>query len=104
MKDSNGCGLVGPIEIYVLGIPKFFTPDGDGVNDTWNLVGSSTNFNKNAEILIFDRHGKFLHQQFGNGEGWDGTLNGRPLPSDDYWYVITLEDQRVYKGHFTLFR
>jgi gliding motility-associated-like protein len=104
VKDSNGCGLVGPIEIYVLGIPKFFTPDGDGVNDTWNLVGSSANFNKNAEILIFDRHGKFLHQQFGDGEGWNGTLNGRPLPSDDYWYVITLEDQRVLKGHFTLFR
>ncbi len=104
IKDSNGCGLVGPIEIYVLGIPRFFTPDGDGVNDTWNLVGSSANFNKNAEILIFDRHGKLIYQQFGDGEGWDGTLNGRPLPSDDYWYVITLEDQRVFKGHFTLFR
>ncbi len=104
VKDINGCGLVGPIEIYVLGIPRFFTPDGDGVNDTWNLAGSSSKFNKNAEILIFDRHGKFIHQQFGDEAGWDGTLNGRQLPSDDYWYVITLEDKRVFRGHFSLRR
>ncbi len=104
VKDINGCGLVGPIEIYVLGIPKFFTPDGDGVNDTWNLAGSSSKFNKNAEILIFDRHGKFIHQQFGDDTGWDGTYNGRQLPSDDYWYVITLEDQRVFRGHFSMRR
>lgn len=104
IKDINGCGMVGPIEIYVLGIPKFFTPDGDGINDTWNLKGSNAKFNKNAEILIFDRHGKFLHQQFGDGPGWDGTLNGRQLPSDDYWYVITLEDKRVFRGHFSIRR
>lgn len=104
VKDINGCGTVGPIEIYVLGIPRFFTPDGDGVNDNWNLKGSSDNFNKNAEILIFDRHGKFIHQQFGNEPGWDGNYNGRQLPSDDYWYVITLEDQRVFRGHFSLKR
>lgn len=104
VKDINGCGIVGPIEIYVLGIPRFFTPDGDGVNDIWNLKGSSDNFNKKAEILIFDRHGKFIHQQFGNEPGWDGNYNGRQLPSDDYWYVITLEDQRVLRGHFSLKR
>lgn len=104
VKDINGCGLVGPIEIYVLGIPKFFTPNGDGVNDFWNLKGSNDNFNKKAEILIFDRHGKFIHQQFGNDKGWDGNYNGRQLPSDDYWYVITLEDQRVFRGHFSLNR
>ncbi len=104
VKDINGCGIVGPIEIYVLGIPRFFTPDGDGINDTWNLKGSSNNFNKSAQILIFDRHGKFIHQQFGNEPGWDGNYNGRQLPSDDYWYVITLEDQRVFRGHFSLKR
>jgi gliding motility-associated-like protein len=104
VKDINGCGLVGPVEIYVLGIPRFFTPDGDDVNDTWNLKGSSSNYNKNAQIEIFDRHGKFIHQQFGDGKGWDGKLNGKQLPSDDYWYVIKLEDQRVFKGHFSLKR
>jgi gliding motility-associated-like protein len=104
VKDINGCGLVGPIEIYVLGIPRFFTPNGDGVNDTWNLVGSNAKYNKNAEILIFNRHGKLLHQEFGDENGWDGTYNGRQLPADDYWYVITLEDKRKFKGHFSLIR
>jgi gliding motility-associated-like protein len=104
VKDINGCGLVGPIEIYVLGIPRFFTPNGDGVNDTWNLVGSNAKYNKNAEILIFNRHGKLLHQEFGDENGWDGTYNGRQLPADDYWYVITLEDNRKFKGHFSLIR
>ena len=104
VRDVNGCGLVGPIEIYVLGIPRFFTPDGDGVNDTWNLVGSNVKFNQDAEILIFDRNGKLIHQEFGDESGWDGTYNGRQMPSDDYWYVITLEDKRQYKGHFSLKR
>ena len=104
VKDINGCGTVGPVEIYVLGIPTFFTPDGDGVNDTWNLKGSSINFNGNAKARIFDRHGKFLKELFGTDLGWDGSYNGRQMPSDDYWYVIELEDQRILKGHFSLVR
>ncbi|WP_309642528.1 T9SS type B sorting domain-containing protein [Flavobacterium sp.] len=104
VKDINGCGVVGPVEIYVLGIPKFFTPDGDGINDTWNLKGSSNNFNKNARIRIFDRHGKFIKEVFGADQGWDGNYHGHQLPSEDYWYVIELEDQRIFRGHFSLTR
>jgi len=104
VKDINGCGVVGPIEIYVLGIPTFFTPDGNGINDTWNLRGSSDNFNKNARIRIFDRNGKFIKEFFGSDIGWDGTYHGRQLPSEDYWYEIVLEDQRVFRGHFSLTR
>ncbi len=104
VKDINGCGVVGPVEIYVLGIPTFFTPDGNGINDTWNLRGSSDNFNKNAKIQIFDRHGKFLTEFFGADAGWDGNYNNRQLPSDDYWYVIELEDKRILRGHFSLTR
>lgn len=104
VKDLNGCGLVGPIEIYVLGIPKFFTPNGDGFNDTWNIKGASETFNRNAVIRIFDRYGKLIKQLSPIGNGWDGTFNGDNLPADDYWYVVTLEDKRVIKGHFALKR
>ena len=38
------------------------------------------------------------------GNGWDGTLNGEPMPADDYWYAVYLEDGRISKGHFTLKR
>ncbi|NHM06236.1 T9SS type B sorting domain-containing protein [Flavobacterium sp. CYK-4] len=104
VKDINGCGVVGPVEIYVLGIPKFFSPNGDDINDTWNLKGTSENYNKNARIRIFDRNGKFVKEIFGIDTGWDGTYQGRQLPADDYWYVIELEDARVLRGHFSLIR
>ena len=104
VKDDNGCGVVGPVPIYVLGIPTFFTPDGDGVNDTWNIKGASNSFNKNAIIYIFDRNGKLIKQLSPIGKGWDGTFNGRQLPSEDYWYNIQLEDKRIFKGHFSLTR
>ena len=68
------------------------------------MKGSSINFNANAKARIFDRHGKFLKELFGTDLGWDGSYNGRQMPSDDYWYVIELEDQRILKGHFSLVR
>lgn len=104
VKDLNGCGVIGPVEIYVLGIPKFFSPNGDGINDTWNLKGTSDSYNKNARIRIFNRDGKLVKELYGTDNGWDGNYHGRQLPADDYWYVIELEDQRVLRGHFSLTR
>ncbi|HET8810447.1 MAG TPA: T9SS type B sorting domain-containing protein, partial [Flavobacteriaceae bacterium] len=66
--------------------PKFFTPNGDGYNDTWNIIGISDQ--PNAQIYIFDRYGKLLKQLSPTGPGWDGTYNGRPMPSSDYWFRV----------------
>ena len=104
VKDLNGCGILGPIEISVLGIPKYFTPNNDGYNDTWNIQGVNGTLYPNTIIQIYDRYGKLLKQMKGAGSGWDGTLNGKPLPSEDYWYVITFENNRIIKGHFALKR
>ena len=104
VKDLNGCGTIGPIEIYVLGIPKFFTPDFDGFNDTWNIKGASDKFNNNALIRIYDRNGKLIKELEPTGPGWDGSYHGRQLPSEDYWYSIHVEDGRILKGHFSLNR
>lgn len=104
VKDINGCGTVGPVEIYVLSVPKFFTPNGDGFHDTWNIKGVNEDFNGNTIIYIFDRFGKLVKQLNPLGDGWDGTFNGSPLPTDDYWYSIMLEDKRAVKGHFALKR
>ncbi len=103
VKDKNGCGIATET-IAVLGAPKFFTPNGDGHNDTWNIRGVSHQFNKNSNIYIFDRYGKLLKQLSTVGSGWDGTYNGKPMPADDYWYTIYFEDGRTVKGHFTLKR
>lgn len=103
INDKNGCGVVSK-EIAVIGAPKYFTPNGDGFNDYWNVKGTNTKQNSNSIIRIFDRYGKLLKQIFPNSNGWDGTFNGQPLPSDDYWYTVVLEDGREIKGHFALKR
>ena len=104
IRDKNGCGSVGPITVAVLGIPHYFTPNGDGYNDYWNVKGVSAQFNYRSTIYIFDRFGKLLKQIGATGLGWDGTFNGQPMPGDDYWYNIEFEDGRSAKGHFTLKR
>jgi trimeric autotransporter adhesin len=103
VNDKNGCGTLKKT-IAVLGIPKFFTPNNDGYNDYWNIKGADDTFNANAQIFIFDRYGKLIKQVRASGNGWDGTFIGNPMPSDDYWYTIKLEDGREAKGHFSLKR
>lgn len=103
INDKNGCGTVSKT-IAVTGVPKFFTPNGDGQNDYWNVKGVNANFNANSTIYIYDRYGKLLKQITASSQGWDGTFTGQPLPSDDYWYVIKLDDGREAKGHFSLKR
>jgi len=104
INDKNGCGQISKV-IAVVGVPKFFTPNGDGYNDYWSVKGVNATFNSNSIIYIFDRFGKLLKQWVpASSEGWDGTFNGSPLPSDDYWYTIKLEDGREAKGHFSLKR
>ena len=103
VKDLNGCGTSSQV-INVIGIPKFFTPNGDGFNDTWNVLGLTTTKNFNTTIYIFNRYGKLLKELSPISVGWDGTINGEALPTDDYWYTIYFEDGRTSKGHFTLKR
>jgi gliding motility-associated-like protein len=103
VKDKNGCGISEQM-ISVLGFPKYFTPNGDGFHDSWKVYGVNSLFNTDINVKIFDRYGKFLIEQNNLSPGWDGTLNGSPLPSDDYWFLITFDDGRIYRGHFALVR
>ena len=83
----------------------FFTPNGNGYFDTWNIVGIETL--PGSSILIFDRFGKVLNKITHNSGGWNGTYNGNDMPSNDYWFLATiktLEKTFEYKGHFTLKR
>jgi gliding motility-associated-like protein len=101
--DKNGCGTVTKT-IAIIGVPKFFTPNGDGYNDFWNIKGVNNTFNSKSIIYILDRYGKLLKQIIPSSLGWDGTFNSSPLPADDYWFSIKLEDGREAKGHFSLKR
>lgn len=103
IKDLNGCGIIQEV-VAIVGAPKFFTPNGDGFNDKWKIEGISQYFSPSTVTYVYDRYGKFIHKIFALDDGWDGTLNGTPLPATDYWYVINLEDGRTVKGHFSLKR
>lgn len=103
VRDKKGCGT-SSIIISVIGHPKFFTPNGDGYNDTWQIKGINDQFQPNSIIYVFDRYGKLLKQLPATSIGWDGTFNGYLMPSDDYWFSVRLEDGRIFKGHFALKR
>lgn len=101
--EVNGCGVVQE-QVSVLAIPKFFTPNGDGVNDYWHIVGINGADYNNSKIFIFDRYGKLLSDVKAYGPGWDGTYNGHDMPSTDYWFLLNLEDGRTVRGHFSMVR
>ncbi|WP_299275564.1 T9SS type B sorting domain-containing protein [uncultured Psychroserpens sp.] len=100
---KNNCG-VATENVSVIGYAKFFTPNNDGYNDTWKLMGISEQFQPNSKVFIFDRFGKLLYTLNSPIDAWDGTFKGNPLPASDYWFSATLEDGRTFKNHFTLKR
>ncbi|THD69323.1 T9SS type B sorting domain-containing protein [Robertkochia marina] len=104
--DANGCENRASIfvEFYDIEIPNFFTPDGDSNNDVWG-PGNSEAY-PSIKTRVYDRYGRVVGEMR-VGEFWDGTYNGAPLPTGDYWYVIKFdeeEDARDFVGHFTLYR
>jgi gliding motility-associated-like protein len=96
-----GCENVTTTQHIHFHIPKFFTPNNDGVNDTFNLAGLE--FYNTSSVSIFNRQGKLLKSTRNSAFSWNGTLAGQRLPTNDYWYVIIIDGQK-FTGHFTLKR
>ncbi len=90
MRDINGCG-VDTQDIAVVGYIPFFTPNGDGVNEDWHLLGLE--FLEDPRVNIFDRFGKLIVQLTEESDGWDGTYNGVQLPGTDYWFKLSFLDE-----------
>jgi len=93
----------------IMDYPLYFTPNGDGYNDTWNIYGIANQ--PDATIYIFDRFGKLLKQISPSGQGWDGTYNGNPMPTSDYWFTVEYREpnsgsneKKQFQAHFTLKR
>jgi gliding motility-associated-like protein len=102
VKDHNGCEIHSIyFYITIFDIPHYFTPNGDGYHDFWQVEDSA---NTIVSITIYDRYGKILKQVNPNTTGWNGKFNGVNLPSDDYWYIITLINKEQLRGHFSLKR
>ena len=103
VMDNNGCGVTSR-DFFIIGYPKFFTPNNDGTNDIWTIAGLSEI--ESAEVTVYDRYGRLLYQFF-DGLGWDGQQNGTRLPETDYWFKIAYVEEgqpKEFKGHFALKR
>ncbi len=101
VKDLNGCNTVIK-EIPILMYQRFFTPNGDGFNDTWHI--ENLDFENQKSVFIYNRNGQLVKNLTNKNDFWDGKLNDLPLPTDDYWFLIKSPGQEDRKGHFTLKR
>ena len=106
VRDVLGCGILFK-DITLIDYPKFFTPNGDGNNDTWTIKGIDSQ--PSAVIYIYNRFGKLLKQLSPTGPGWDGTYNGKKMPSSDYWFTLEYtepinDEKRTFSAHFALKR
>jgi gliding motility-associated-like protein len=101
VKDENGCGTTDH-DVVLLTYPKFFTPNGDGYNDYWQV--QFANFEPHIKIYIFDRYGKLLTGFGASSPGWDGRYNDEQMPSTDYWFLVVRENGKEYRGHFAMKR
>lgn len=108
VRDKNGCGIAQRLverELTPDDFPKFFTPNGDGINDFWQYIAPrESNEIQLTYIQVFDRYGNFLTQITPNSKGWDGTFNGQPLPSSSYWFKAKDNLNNEIQGFFALKR
>lgn len=104
IRDLNGCEDV-TTEVFVIDIPKFFTPNNDSYFDTWHVVGIEQL--PGTAIYIYNRYGKLIKNLPHTSNGWDGTYNGENMPADDYWFIAKIiQNGEAFeiKGHFALKR
>jgi len=106
VTDTNGCTTL-TLQVFVLNYPHYFTPNGDGFHDYWNIAGLSQQ--QKSKICIFDRYGKLLAiLKPSDNTGWDGTYNGHELPSTDYWFKLSYQDRqghdKEFRAHFSMKR
>jgi gliding motility-associated-like protein len=102
---NSSCDPLVLTEVQTINYPHYFTPNGDGINDYWNIVGLSNQIS--AKIYIFDRQGKLIKQISPQSKGWDGTYNGNLMISTDYWFTVDYNEAdavKQFKAHFSLKR
>ena len=107
IRDKGGCGIAA-YSFSILEYPKFFTPNNDGRNDLWHIKGYNKNFYTVSDIYIYNRFGAFIYKIDAASLGWNGTYQGKLLPSSTYWFQTILTDQNglsiVKKGSISLIR
>jgi len=101
-----GCSRSDTVDVKVLAainIPNAFSPNGDGINDTWRIKYLEDY--PGATLDVYDRSGQPVFHSDGYNQEWDGTLNGKPLPFGTYYYIINPKNKRpTFSGSVTIIR
>ncbi|WP_180336346.1 T9SS type B sorting domain-containing protein [Pontibacter ramchanderi] len=107
VRDANGCITEVEFEVISLGeldIPNGFTPNGDGINDTWVIRNLPETF-PNCRVTVYNRWGSPVFESKGYGKEWDGTHNGKRLPDGTYYAIIEFgDDTPAVKTSVTIMR
>jgi gliding motility-associated-like protein len=106
VTNAGGCFTTDTMTVKLLKepeVPNAFSPNGDGINDTWQIGQLSYYFGCTVEV--FNRGGQKLFNSVGYQNAWDGTHNGKPLPVGTYYYIINPKNGHpVISGHVTILR
>lgn len=106
--STKGCGFTTDrvkVKVYdKVIVPNAFSPNGDGVNDTWII--EPLDLFDGAEVFVYDRYGRVAFHNKGYLKPWDGKRNGVPLPIGTYYYSIDLKVNKEPKiiGSLTIVR
>lgn len=100
VRTAEGC--IASEQFAIFQIPTMFTPNGDGINDTWNIPGLE--IYPGSSVVIYDRSGRLVYEaQLDSNTIWNGYFkNGQKAPTQDYWYIINVTDGRKLTGHVTV--
>ena len=93
--NANGCVASDEMTVLVqkkLSVPNAFTPNNDGVNDTWEITNIESR--QDVKLEVFNRWGSKVYESIGYPQPWDGVVAGKELPVNTYFYVISLEGGR----------
>ncbi|WP_184549087.1 PKD-like domain-containing protein [Mucilaginibacter sp. FT3.2] len=106
ITDSLGCTTAGTTHIVVspqLTVSNAFSPNGDGTNDNWEIVGLVAF--ENSTVDVFNRYGSLIFHSKGYGTPWDGRSNGQPVPVGVYYYIVdTKVNGQRFTGYVTVLR
>lgn len=101
-----GCSAFDEVKVTVLKevkVPNAFSPNGDGINDTWNIEFLESY--PGATIEVYNRYGQQVYRSVGYSKPWDGRYNGSALPFGTYYWLINPKNGRASKnGSVTIIR
>ncbi|MDQ6814656.1 MAG: gliding motility-associated C-terminal domain-containing protein, partial [Bacteroidota bacterium] len=106
VASQSGCKGNASVRVLILkslGIPNAFSPNGDGVNDTWNIASLASY--PTCVVEVFNRYGATVFRSHGYSKPWDGTFNGSILPAGVYYYLINVGNgKQPYTGNVTILK